>query len=112
MKRSHDTVFIKTREYIGAQTLAPNPLAGYVKARRLSSPRRIRCSIALGAKASGAADIRISYLGEAVFEHKCGQGSLIEAGLVDGRSYTIELLGEHGRCIYKEVVAAAKEMRL
>ncbi len=110
---SHDTIFIRTKEYMDKETRSPNPVIEYAKRRGLAPPGRIMCNIAVDTKGIGISGLRISYLGEEVFECSInGPCSVKCTGLIRGRAYTVELTGERGRSLYKEKIIAARNVKL
>ncbi len=112
-KATRDTVFIKTIEYRDTPSAAGNPIDEYVRKRRISTPRSIKSSIIIGPMPESVAGMRMSYLGEELFEIGIDSAPLVfQAELVEGRTYWVELLDQRGRVVESRDVEAASEVRI
>jgi len=110
---SHDTIFIKTKEYLGIPRLLENPLIHYARVRRLVAPRKIPCLLTITSKGLEIAGARIKYLGEEVCEYSFDKSpALVQLELIEGRNYIVELLGERGRVAKKSVIIAKPEVHV
>ncbi len=113
MKRSHDTVFIKTVDYPDVPCAGANPVAEYARRKRLSAPKRLKCAIIMEGSRGEAVAVRITYLGEEMFGRPIGEVPCsIPCELIEGRRYTVELLDHRDRSLKSEEIIAKNEIRL
>ncbi len=110
-KRAHDSVFIKTKEYMNLPVSEyQNPVLAYAKKRRLAASKRIVSTIVVRAS-DDVLGLRIMYLGEEIGQYVFGEGPKVVSGeLIESRSYSVELLGPRDRVLRRLEVVATPEI--
>ena len=113
-KVSSDTVFVRTIDYTDRGG-GRNAVEGYVAASGLERSREIECSVVVDlGDAAGLerAHLHFRYLGEIVADIPMAERRAeVKLGLLNGRSYRVELVDGKRTC-KTAVVRASPDMRI